>query len=62
MNATDLINLIGKQITILDSRTGVRYPATIADAKASYGKLRIKVAEGHAPYFEPTKNELDSIK
>jgi predicted component of type VI protein secretion system len=59
MSTTQLANLIGKRIMLYDARTGAEYEAQVQDAKEQWGKLRIAV-NGIA-WFEPTRQELDSV-
>ena len=58
MTGAQLAKIIGKEIELKDSRTGLFYKADIVDAVSNYGKIRIKVLQ-NGPWFEPTQKELD---
>jgi hypothetical protein len=60
MTAKEITRLLGKTITIQDSRTGSKYLSTIADAKVMYGKLRIQVDDSIV-WFEPDHRELATV-
>lgn len=54
-------DLLGKQITIQDLRTGFIFSAKVRDVKSTWGKLRLRIGED-TPWFEPTDRELESVK
>lgn len=56
----ELMELLGKTITIKDTRTGVWYDHVIADACTRWGQLRIQLA-GPGVWFQPTSAELETI-
>ena len=62
MTATlaNLVNILGKKITLIDQRTGAEYQATVTDGKESWSRLRIQV-DNSGTWFEPTNRELATI-
>ena len=60
MNASEMVKLYNKTITLFDQRTKVSYAAKILDVKSGWGQTRIQVTP-EGPWFEPTSKELASI-
>lgn len=60
MKASDLVKLIGKPVTIRDTRTGFDYQAPVLDAKLSYGSLRISIQPG--TWFQADTSTLKALE
>ena len=60
MTAKESINFIGKNITIYDKRTGHVYNAKVADARTSWGKIQVQLANSNV-WFEPNWQEVEEI-
>ena len=60
MTAQESIKYIGKKINIYDSRTGHVYNAKVADARTSWGKIQVQLANSPV-WFELKKQELEEI-
>lgn len=61
MNTRELAALIGREISVLDQRTGTKHTVEITDTVCRYGKVRIEV-NATGVYFEPSSTELQSAQ
>ena len=58
----ELLKYLNKEITLWDKRTGTSYKETVTDVRMSYGKLQMQIDGENPIWFEPTTDELASVK
>ena len=55
----DLLKLIGREIQLTDTRTGLSTKAKILDVRSSWGNLDLSVTENF--WFRPSQEELETV-